>query len=782
MRLSTSNCVRWSIGFLALLGSGRLGAEEPGSAAGSVLRVARSNDGLRFTTDAEAFAVGSSSPGVARLEGGELVAVFDARGKGSDGRTVLSIRRSKDDGRTWSPVEAIEMDGSALRGRAARGGELVVEEGGALRLYFSAIAPPSTKGKAKRTAVIRSATGKDGRSFKLDSTVAFRCRGMGEPRACVVRDGERRVMFVADESAVAAKWAESFELVRAVSRDGRTFASTAPVQLASNLRITSVVAVDKGFRGYGWSDDGIVSLRSDDLKEWEVEKGTRLTEAWDPAVVRLKSGTYLMIYVAGGRVPQPEPTVADAADGADVVALVEDFEGEFEDDESRVDGLAPQPDFAEPVDYSKWYRENALEKTDDNAFDAYMEFMPRFDEEGVPDREWPEFEDMFNGGEHEGPPEPWKPDDHPDWEETHQNAKHVLAKFREANQRTGYAMRVDPTPDSNPLGPEEERLLINLRLPHLSSHRELAKATLADSWRVGGDGKVDANQMLDAWKTVLRGAEHFQRGSTLIENLVGISEQQMVQMNARQALKQGVLSGKKLEEALDLLRQYDRDSTDVGRYLWLEHAVALDITQYLFSPPDDEGNPVINSERVDRMKELWGGEASADWDAVKRMSPDSARRTISSFTHYYREIQELMSIGYPSVSASDINSRAAAYDSASPLTNMFLPSLGRVHTLRARSEASRRATQLSYAVHIQHARTGQWPKSLDDLAGEFGNDIRTDPFTGRPFGYRVGKDGPTIYSASENGVDDNGLHRPRWGDGEEDDPASDDFVFWPPQP
>jgi len=112
---------------------------------------------------------------------------------------------------------------------------------------------------------------------------------------------------------------------------------------------------------------------------------------------------------------------------------------------------------------------------------------------------------------------------------------------------------------------------------------------------------------------------------------------------------------------------------------------------------------------------------------------------------------------------------------------LLLPALSRAYKLRARHEASRRATQLAYAAHIFRARTGHWPKSLDELPAEVGETMRTDPFTGRPFGYRVSEDGPTIYSFSENGIGDGGVHSPRWDDRIENDSDSDDYVFWPPQ-
>ena len=46
---------------------------------------------------------------------------------------------------------------------------------------------------------------------------------------------------------------------------------------------------------------------------------------------------------------------------------------------------------------------------------------------------------------------------------------------------------------------------------------------------------------------------------------------------------------------------------------------------------------------------------------------------------------------------------------------MILPSLGRYHALRTRSEASNRATQLAYAVQVFKNETGRYPASLSEL-------------------------------------------------------------------
>jgi hypothetical protein len=137
--------------------------------------------------------------------------------------------------------------------------------------------------------------------------------------------------------------------------------------------------------------------------------------------------------------------------------------------------------------------------------------------------------------------------------------------------------------------------------------------------------------------------------------------------------------------------------------------------------------------------------------------------------------------GDPNVRAADLDATTQKYVDATPLTRMLLPSISRVQTIRTRNEASRRATQLTYAVHLYKEQNGRWPASLDELPAEHGNRMRTDPFTGAAFGYRVNADGPMIYSLSENARDDGGIHAPRWNDGVADPNASDDYVFWPPQ-
>ena len=254
----------------------------------------------------------------------------------------------------------------------------------------------------------------------------------------------------------------------------------------------------------------------------------------------------------------------------------------------------------------------------------------------------------------------------------------------------------------------------------------------------------------------------------------------MVETNARWALKHGVFDEHELEQALDVLTEYDIDDRDPAWWLRGEHAMSMQTVQVLFEGTDGDGPDLELAARVAHL--VGGGDAGEDrLRRIAAMTRDDAHAAIDAFDVYYRELGEQMRTGYPNVRAADMDATAERYVHTNALTEILLPSLSRVQVLRTRNETLRRATQLSYAVHLFEAHHGRWPGSLDELSAEYGARMRTDPFTGRDFGYRLTEGGPTIYSLSENGLDDGGVHSFRWGDEITNETESDDHVFWPPQ-
>jgi len=832
----------------------------------TVLRLARSEDGLTFTDSGVVFLQRAAGPDLVVLPRGHVLALFDyAVGNDPAGPTVIAVSRSDDNGRSWSPARPIRLKGRGAKGIHARHGDLVPMLSGRFRLYFSSATGASRKAKrptgSSGVTMIRSAVTWNGIDYHVDGRTRIRLRGAGDVHPVVGRlspsagAGTRFHLYVAAPPFVPSPSTHHF-----VSRDGRRFARLKTTHTPGAGFIGSIITADRGLRAFVSSDRGIGSLTSRNGRKWVAEGGLRLASGWDPAVVRLKDGSYLMLYCAprdeasfeasravqqlvdasfdrsadddvvmidaadiatqiaeqiasadsqnGGFDETTELASAEALEGgadeaADLALLVDaDRDGDpagangpdpaaaewlaeagdgLEDwDPLPSDGFAPLPDFQTKVNYLEWYHHHALDHPEDNAYAAYARFLPLPHDQPGDKPEWPELNDMFNG-DYDGPPIPWDPADHPDWEETHQAVGYLLEQFREASTHQGYAPPLEPSMDDDSSVPDGENLLLNMILPTLSPHRKMVKATLADAWRKQ-DGKVSPERMMEAWKTSLRAAAHVRRGATLIEDLVSTADNALVQKNARWALKHGVFDDNELQTALDTLRKYDREDWDPGVPLRGEHAMGMDLTQWLFSPPTTDGRPQINRKHA---------EAMASWDLVDETGPrdrlldmdsDDAYATMDAIDAHYRELTDQMHVGYPDVRASDVEATLEKYRQATPVTDVFMPNLSRYYKLKARLETSRRATQLAYATHLFKARTGRWPESLDELPAEYGETIRIDPFTGNQFGYRVTDDGPRIYSLSENGIDDGGVHAPRWDDETTSDAPSDDHVFWPPQP
>lgn len=449
-------------------------------------------------------------------------------------------------------------------------------------------------------------------------------------------------------------------------------------------------------------------------------------------------------------------------------------------------GFAPRPDFRHKVDYLEWYLRFGLPNPPDNAYHAYATFMPMSSEESN-NPPWPEKFQSIYDAERDTPPGPWNPGANPEWEATNLEWQPLIDKFREATEHAGYATPAEKVEVRTTDVPDGEKLLIGIMLPSLASHRQLAKATLADAWRTE-DGKIDPRRMIDALSAVLRGANHMSQGTTLIEDLVGTAERRLAHETAAQALAHNVFSGDDLLDALDALLENDFDDRDPASLIKGEHAFSMDIIQHLFSPVAPDGSPQINIGRAEAVHSSLGDDAVAVSDLLG-LGPRDAYAAIDAFDAHYREFAELVRVGYPAVRATEIETLTQERVHTNAITRMFMPSLSRYYKLKARSETSRRATQLVYATHVFKAETGRWPESLSELStatvpGLTYADIermRIDPFSGGYFGYRVGENGPRIWSASENGLDDGGVHAPRWDDEPDPTTGSDDHVFWPVQ-
>ncbi|MHC4063814.1 MAG: sialidase family protein [Planctomycetota bacterium] len=878
----------WTVITTAGCGAGQAVTERPADPTwASVLRTARSEDGLSFVGTGKVFMPHAAAPDLVRLPKGDLLALFDyAANRHANTPPVLLMSRSQDEGRSWSVARVVKLRGKRDGLIAGYHGDLLSASDGTLRLYFAAErdSRPAEDGK-KPATLIRCALTRDGLEYRVDERTRVPVASGSYLHPTVARVGDLVHLFAdglhhhGSSSAASEQAASHF-----ISRDGRRFVGPAdPLAgpLTSDVSfVGSIVRSKAGLRAYVSSESGVRSLVSRDARTWRAESGLRMPRAWDPAVVRLKDGSYLMVYcaalddaTAADSVAINEPvgspkSMADASDRAsgttsgcveatgeaaageaattnelqalvappsdaelaliaqalgpandhgaswdavartqsedsfaqippadengwnDAGALGESVEAglppelvsdsELEEWLARhplmdEDGFVRLPDFLHKIDYVQWWRDNFVERSDDDAYPVYGAFMPGLPGTEESETQWPALNNMFTDEGYSAPPGPWDPAENANWAASSDAAGHLLAQFRDATLHEGYSYPADDALEALTTDAEAAPILFNLPLPQLSRFRDLNKATLADAWRME-EGQVSSSRMLEAWETCFRNAEHLNHGPTLIEELVSTADRALVHENARWALQHGVFSADQLETALDVLTDYDPGNPDPLRAVHGEHASTMDFMQWAFWPEEPGGEPVFREERCRQVLDL----SEHTYAELHRLTSQDVSDALDTFDAYHRELSRHMSVGYPEARAGDVWAAAEARLDTNALTRLLLPNLSRVHTLRTRVEASRRATQLAYATHLFKSRYGRWPETLDELPPEHGYEMLTDPFTADYFGYRLTDGGPTIYSLSENGLDDDGVHAERWAD-EPTESESDDHVFWPPQ-
>lgn len=778
---------------------------QPAQAIEACIRIARSEDGLAFRDIGEIFALNASAPDLIRLPNNDLLAVFDRR-EGSHKSAVLAASRSRDEGRSWSEPRVVAMTGGS-DSESPRHADLVLDRSGAVRMFYCAQSLDGERRGRSTRVVVRAAISRNGWEYRVDPRCRIPCERLPDAYPTAVWLGPNLELYVAATSE------GGFEgpcfVQRFSSRDGRRFRPADRARLPGLLG--NIVSIDRGLRAFVTGRNEVLSMVSTGTSRWSLEEGVRLTDASDPAVVEVRDGRFLMLYCApapditrepagrvlagdsGQSVATPSPDAAAEGDGqlgSPVAADWEPFadagltmeigsETGGEETEAMAAEFAPKGNPDQPVNYVEWLQSTYVPAAGDNAFEAYEAVRHLLDatEEAHPqpgDRSvlW----DRLNGEGPYGPPAPWIPAEHPDWEQSYQLTQDVFDLFwAAARDDRPYA-----TPISSDAHSEPPDLLIKLMLPSLAVNRGLCKGTLAQAWRAP-TGVVPPEQMTEALETVLDNVQHLREGYTLIESLVGLAEQNLAEDEARWALWQGVFTTpEQIESALQMLREHDYPQPDASRWMASEHALFMDTAQRLFDFSQPDGKSRVRELPLETFLSLSGGKPE-QIDALKTMSKEDVRQAIDSADGLYRELTEKWSTGYPQVRAEDIEKLTVDRSEVNPLTRLLIPCLGRGYEIGHRVEASRRATQLAYGVELFRARYGRYPASLDELPDDCAADMRTDPFTGSDFGYHLTTEGPRIYTLSLNGVDDGGVHSPHWADKPTEPGASDDHVFWPPQ-
>lgn len=693
----------------------RAGEQAPPSMG---LRIARSEDGLRFTESPELFLRNARSPSLVSLPNGDLLALFEHPGAKS-GTAALTASRSKDGGKTWLPAKPIRLTGLP-EGPALASPTLVVMPSGLVRMYFS-LPEAADRKQAKAAAIICSAVTRDGVEYQLDHQVRVHCEGIDSARLSAFWTEKQLVLLVAaDDKSVPQANSGRAVAQQYISSDGRTFAKPERARFAGD--IGQVLRVDRHhWRMYVAVDSEIRSRMSNDGTRWRDESSECLRGGMEPTVCAAGDKKFVMLFsaplstetaklpeLAAGAPPdaaRPDAAqTAQAGDQANHAAgpppsgtggkstpgpdqpgaawnafASEGYEAELgadwspsgglTDSSTADSGLAPLPDFRNKVDYINWFIDNGIVPDNENAYFSYQPVL-----EGILTRE-DKINDMFNDPEPGLVPGPWNPSDRPLWEESYQATQDLMWQyFQAARDPRSFSSPARFSSDSNP----EDRLLFEYMLPALATMRAACKATLAQAWRAP-DGSVPPDQMRSALETVLGNARHLAEGPTLIERLVSTAERNMAHQNARRALQQGVFnSAADLAATLDVLRDKDAADSDPAGWVRLEHAGAMDVMQYFFQAKEPGGEPEFRADRLPRFTSILGGQPIQDeggMEALAKMTADDAKAEVEAMTEYYEQTLDHFRNEFPYASADHLETLAIETGKDHLIARMLLPSL-----------------------------------------------------------------------------------------------------------
>jgi hypothetical protein len=204
----------------------------------------------------------------------------------------------------------------------------------------------------------------------------------------------------------------------------------------------------------------------------------------------------------------------------------------------------------------------------------------------------------------------------------------------------------------------------------------------------------------------------------------------------------------------------------------MERIVAWDTAQRTLKDKNGDGQYTAEG-RVARPD----GRISSTPEVV--FGPRTWEEVLRDINSYFDDLDTVAGLDYPQA----LDAAAKLADRVKAEEHSFMRQLSPHRTLalryHARALAHDRGAMLVLYLHDYHAKHGRWPSDLKTMLPVTEQPLAIDPFSGRPFVYRVEIEGPRLYSVSENGQDDGGERvlvppgTPMWE-------KTGDYVFWPP--
>jgi len=323
---------------------------------------------------------------------------------------------------------------------------------------------------------------------------------------------------------------------------------------------------------------------------------------------------------------------------------------------------------------------------------------------------------------------------------------------------------------------DEAGSLVNVMLPSLSHHRQLAR--MMGEWAYLHIARGRHAKAVNIIAAMRRLALLQSEEPVVISNLVAISLDALILKRVKAIVAHRAMPDEPLAKLLRVLRERPARKPMADTVFEGEACMALDSYMQIGTGRMGDNGPLGEGAHGE-LKTILGGRAldlgrglrdiSVYYQQLGRAmkTEDYADRVRLVEMHQQRFEQQIIDINnkrfievgdvkIPNPAAMlGIEARTDAFTAL--IMSILMPAFESASRTETRTLASEQCTYAVLAVERYRLNHGQLPESLNDLVPDYLDKLPTDPFSGEPVLYKRGDNGFTVYTVGDNLKDDGGV-------------------------
>lgn len=292
-------------------------------------------------------------------------------------------------------------------------------------------------------------------------------------------------------------------------------------------------------------------------------------------------------------------------------------------------------------------------------------------------------------------------------------------------------------------------MLIGMLLPSLGPARRACQLLAAEARRF--ESKKEFSKALDNYVAGMRLGCHYGNGRVMIDHLVGIACIAIAGDHAFCGVYRHAYPRKELVRFLNELGELRGNLPDFIRATKGERAGGLGTVDDIMR---------LGPRRIATLG-AQDGQPPSDLSPLQRRAyrillPD--RTVKKDMARYYDRMIEMAKMPYHKPEARVPEDKLLAQGKPwNILAAMMLPALGKAREQAEKARVRVDLLRLAIALRIYHRDLGVYPDRLSWLVQEkIIEEVPADPFSGKPYGYKVEKGHWTAWSVGNNFKDDGG--------------------------